>query len=270
MIDLEEHSTKRVLQITAQEDDSDFNRKENNSNHLKTKDNLKKMSHDTKSASDAKWANSIQKILHKKRPKGKKTVVLAKAKKLDIVEVKPKEVISFEIDGVKEEIKTEETSEETKELAVQIKSRKRESLGIRVKPSFTDRERERILQKIATKGVVQLFNAVKQQQTEINTKLSQAGPLERKREQVLKSIDKNSFLDILMGGSKSIPVDNPVKPEAVVVQTENKDKDNKTWSVLRDDFVMGAKLKDWDKEDEEEEEEAENDSSASEDMDSGD
>lgn len=47
-------------------------------------------------------------------------------------------------------------------------------------------------------------------------------------------------------------------------------QDNKTWSVLRDDFVMGAKLKDWDKEDEEEEEEAENDSSASEDMDSGD
>lgn len=174
MIDLEEHSTKRVLQIRAQgtfyriksfyridmikikiitiaEDDSDFNRKENNSNHLKTKDNLKKMSHDTKSASDAKWANSIQKILHKKRPKGKKTVVLAKAKKLDIVEVKPKEIISFEIDGVKEEIKTEETSEETKELAVQIKSRKRESLGIRVKPSFTDRERERMLQKVATK-----------------------------------------------------------------------------------------------------------------------
>jgi len=38
-------------------------------------------------------------------------------------------------------------------------------------------------------------------------------------------------------------------------------KDDKTWSVLRDSFVMGAKLKDWDKRNEEE------DSSAPEDMD---
>lgn len=39
-------------------------------------------------------------------------------------------------------------------------------------------------------------------------------------------------------------------------------KDHKMWSVLRDDFVMGAKLKDWDKKNEED------DSSAPEDMDS--
>lgn len=29
-------------------------------------------------------------------------------------------------------------------------------------------------------------------------------------------------------------------------------KDDKIWTVLRDDFVMGAKLKDWDKDVEEE------------------
>lgn len=40
-------------------------------------------------------------------------------------------------------------------------------------------------------------------------------------------------------------------------------KDDKIWSVLRDDFVMGAKLKDWDKKDVEEE-----DSSAPEDINS--
>lgn len=45
-------------------------------------------------------------------------------------------------------------------------------------------------------------------------------------------------------------------------------KDDKTWSVLRDDFVMGAKLKDWDKKDAEEEEDLV--SSAPEDMDSDD
>lgn len=71
---------------------------------------------------------------------------------------------------------------------------------------------------------MQLFNAVRQQQVEIKKKLSQAGPLERKREQVFKSIDKNAFLDILMGGSKSIPVDNSVKPEKSVEKTDDKDK----------------------------------------------
>lgn len=74
---------------------------------------------------------------------------------------------------------------------------------------------------------MQLFNAVRQQQMSINTKLSQAGPLERKREQALKSIDKNAFLDILMGGSKSIPIDSTVKSKKSVEQTNNKDKVSK-------------------------------------------
>lgn len=74
------------------------------------------------------------------------------------------------------------------------------------------------------RGVVQLFNAVRQQQMQIDKKLTEAGPLERKREQVYKSIDKNAFLDILMGGSKSIPVDNAVKSEE---QTNDKDKVSK-------------------------------------------
>lgn len=71
---------------------------------------------------------------------------------------------------------------------------------------------------------MQLFNAVRQQQKEINKKLTQAGPLERKQEKVLRSIDKNSFLDILMGGSKSIPVHNTPKPEDPVEQTNDKEK----------------------------------------------
>ncbi|XP_012223530.1 RRP15-like protein [Linepithema humile] len=222
--------------------------------------------HDDKSTSNAGWADVMQKILKTNKPKRKKTLVLAKAKRLCDVKIKEKEKedIPFEIDGVKDEIKTEseEASVETKEHTAQIKSRiKEKSLGIRVKPSITDREHERMLQKIATRGVVQLFNAVRQQQMEINKKLSQAGPLERKREQVLKSINKNSFLDILMGGSKSIPIHNALKSEKPVEQTNNKEKDDKIWNVLREDFVMGAKLKDWDKKDTEEED------SASEDMD---
>lgn len=80
---------------------------------------------------------------------------------------------------------------------------------------------------------MQLFNAVRQQQVEIKKKLSQAGPLERKREQVFKNIDKNAFLDILMGGSKSISIDNGVKSEKPVMQTDDKDKVRKSLHIRK-------------------------------------
>ncbi|XP_053986081.1 RRP15-like protein [Hylaeus anthracinus] len=217
-----------------------------------------------KSEGNPNWADAMQKILRTKKPKRKKTIVLSKAKKLCDVKKEKSQDVSFEIEKVKEEIKTEEP-EETKSKVqrplTQLKERRKDNLGIRVKPSITDRERERVLQKIATKGVVQLFNAVRQQQGVINEKLSKAGPLERKREQVLKSIDKNSFLDILMGGSKSIQVDNDVKNESRENE-KNKEEEKGVWSVLRDDFVMGTKLKDWDRKSDNE------DSSAPEDIDS--
>jgi len=209
-------------------------------------------SEDEKPSSNANpgWADVMQKILKTKKPKKKKTIVLSKAKKL--TEVKPKEPVEnvpFEIeteDGSRKKeplLKTEKTEPDD---GTPAKRRKKEvQLGIRVKPSIRDRERERMLQKIATKGVVQLFNVVKQQQTEIDRKLEEVGPLERKREQVMKSIDKRAFLDVLMGGSKSIPIDDPAKCKKV--EKNEDDKTDKVWSVLRDDFVMGAKLKDWDK-----------------------
>lgn len=213
------------------------------------------------------WADAMQKILHTKKPKRRKTIVLSKAKRLyDVKDEKDKEKLSFEIEKGKREIKTEELEEgDTNVKKTRIKDRRKEkNLGIRVKPSITDRERERTLQKIATKGVVQLFNAVKQQQGEINKKLSEAGPLERKRDQVLKNIDKTVFLDVLMGGSKSIPVDNDVKNETQENGKHKKKKEKEIWNVLREDFVMGTKLKDWDREDVDE------DSSAPEDVDSDD
>lgn len=78
---------------------------------------------------------------------------------------------------------------------------------------------------------MQLFNAVKQQQTDISNKLSEAGPLERKREQVLKNIDKNAFLDILMGKAESISVDNTAAPEKTITSAENKNKVSKVFSL---------------------------------------
>ncbi|XP_015179976.1 PREDICTED: RRP15-like protein, partial [Polistes dominula] len=208
------------------------------------------------------WADAIQKILKTNKPKRKKTIVLSKAKKLN--EVKKKESLPVETDTVENKEEKSDITDGKENLLLKKKPRQKDNLGIRVKPSILDRERERLLQKIATKGVVQLFNAVRQQQTDTNQKLQDAGPLERKREQVFKNIDKRAFLDVLMGESKSIPVDKNIPNQIEEDNTEN--KEDKVWSVLRDDFVMGAKLKDWDKKQIDDEE----DSSAPEDMDDND
>ncbi|CAK9808709.1 RRP15-like protein [Anthophora plagiata] len=234
--------------------------------HMKKEaENGEANSHKALFGGNSGWADVMQKILKTKKPKHKKAIVLSKAKKLCDVKKKENEgKLSFEIEQVKEEIKTEKEEEITDNVQTSIthlKERRKDNLGIRVKPTVMDREHERILQKIATKGVVQLFNAVKQQQGEINKKLSEAGPLERKREQVLKSIDKNTFLDVLMGGSKSIQTDSGIKDE-IPDNEKNGEKDKGIWNVLRDDFVMGTKLKDWDRENQDEH------SSAAEDMDS--
>jgi hypothetical protein len=61
---------------------------------------------------------------------------------------------------------------------------------------------------------MQLFNAVCQQQKSLEHQLKEAGSLERKRDKVMKSLDKRAFISILMGSSCSESVDNPVKCEA--------------------------------------------------------
>lgn len=119
--------------------------------------------------------------------------------------------------------------------------------NLRIKPNILNKDRERTLAKIATKGVVQLFNAVRVQQKEINNKLKEAGPTEVKRDKVLKSIDKRAFLDVLMG-EKSQKVDETLVTKSAASTDVDKNDRSVTWSVLRDDFMMGAKMKDWDKE----------------------
>lgn len=105
------------------------------------------------------WADAIRKILGTKKPKRKKTIVLSKAKRL--CDIKPKEQVenqSFQIEGngegvVKEESNVSEESriKEEKEAEHGRRKRREADLGIRVKPSPLERERERTLQKIATK-----------------------------------------------------------------------------------------------------------------------
>lgn len=111
---------------------------------------------------------------------------------------------------------------------------------IRVKPNILDSDREREFRKVATKGTLQFFNAVIAHQKIVSKKLEEAGPLEVRKEMVLKSIDKRAFLNVLMGKKSHV--------DKTSAGGEGQDqKENGTWNVLRDDFMIGAKMKDWDK-----------------------
>lgn len=64
----------------------------------------------------------------------------------------------------------------------------------REKPTVLGKPYERRLQKVATRGVVALFNAVAKQQRTLDHELSKsANATERKREKVLTSLDERSF-----------------------------------------------------------------------------
>lgn len=114
---------------------------------------------DDKSKANPGWADALQKILKSKKPKRKKSIVLSKAKRLcDVVVKVQEERASFAVEGSdgtikKEVLKTEVKVEQEGESTSGHRKQKRRDtgLGVRVKPSVLDRERERILQKIATK-----------------------------------------------------------------------------------------------------------------------
>uniref|UniRef100_A0A1B6GP94 RRP15-like protein n=1 Tax=Cuerna arida TaxID=1464854 RepID=A0A1B6GP94_9HEMI len=202
-----------------------------------------------KSKENLAWADAMAKILKTNKPKRRKTIVLSRAKRENQVkndEVK-EEKLDFEIDresavAVKKEESTDSTEIKEESLIKRLKKKEWASKG-HVKPTILEKDREKLLQKIATRGVVQLFNAVREHQKTLEKNLEEAGPIEHKKDKVLKSLDKRAFLDVLMGPTKSQPVSNLIPKEV------KEDPDNPTWSILRDDFMMSSKLKDWDKQD---------------------
>ncbi|XP_068618975.1 RRP15-like protein [Battus philenor] len=191
------------------------------------------------------WADSVAKILGSSKPKNKKTLVLSRAKKhSEIIKQEKEEKPAFEVVGESTEIKSEIKKAETVSSEPPHKKKKQDKPSIRVKPNILEKDRERLLAKIATKGVVQLFNAVRNQQKSLEKELDK-DLTEAKKEKILKKFDKRTFLDTLMGQTKSIIVDEQTK----TLKDEVKPEDDKPkWNALRDDFMMGAKMKDWDKE----------------------
>jgi len=182
------------------------------------------------------WADAMAKVLAMGKNSEKAVGVLSKAKK--------------------DNAKQKDSEGKVLEPLALRKARKREldSIG-RSMPNPLQRNAERTLTKIATRGVVQLFNAVREQQKDMKSQLKQAGGSFRKQEKVLKTINKENFINMLSGkatvrseepAEKRSRVEREVEEEEEEV--EEKEEKQSSWSILRDDFMLGAKLKDWDQE----------------------
>lgn len=221
----------------------------------------------------SKWALTMAKYLRKA---GDAHILSKAVKDVDVEKkrMESKSTYKFEVVGEQKPKEAEAgdqkddkpgdlemANELLRQRALLKKERQKDILGLRIKPSIGQYEREKALKKIATRGTVQLFNAVRQQQRDVNKKLDDAGKLEYKREKVLKNLSKKEFLNVLMSGprAKSELVDNMVKNEELKDEIKSEDDSNdenepeSTWGALRADFLTGKKSG-WDKEDNDKEE----------------
>ncbi|XP_056142682.1 RRP15-like protein [Lampris incognitus] len=181
---------------------------------------------------NAGWAEAMAKVLGKKTPESQPTILL-KNKQLDKIKQKEKQ--------------------EQQERKNQVDKKRTWEMMCREKPDVVrDRESERNLQRIATRGVVQLFNAVRKHQKTMDEKVKEVGGSERKKAKILSTVSKKDFIDVLRRSEAGADV---VMKRGK--QTAAGAEDKPAWSVLQEDFMMGASMKDWDKESEEEEGEPE-------------
>ncbi|XP_419413.2 RRP15-like protein [Gallus gallus] len=174
------------------------------------------------------WADAMAKVLNKKIPQNK-SIILAKSKKL--------------------EKEREKERQERLEKRRKLDKKREWEMMCRVKPDVVkDRDRERNLQRIATRGVVQLFNAVRTHQKNVDEKVKKGARSERQRAKLLSSVSKKDFINVLrsMEGAKGNR--NSARKAAKSKQGEVKSEEGPEWNILRDDFMMGASMKDWDKE----------------------
>lgn len=129
-----------------EESDNSESAEDSDSTDLQTQPN------ESKFMGNPALADVFSKILKTNKPKKKKTLVLSRAKKIS--DVVPKEIkvpASFQVEGETGEIKKEEIIIKTVEIPSEKQEKKPHRLSVRSKPSFSDRTRERSLQKIATK-----------------------------------------------------------------------------------------------------------------------
>jgi len=108
----------------------------------------------------------------------------------------------------------------------------------RVIPDYTTFEYEKKLRKLATRGVVKLFNAIKAAQeksNEVHTLVTNKKPK--------VEVAKKSFMDMLQESNKQKTSSNEK-----TTNNDNSESKEPAWNVFSDNYGMNATIKDWDKE----------------------
>ncbi|KFQ69508.1 RRP15-like, partial [Phaethon lepturus] len=172
----------------------------------------------SKAGPSAGWADAMAKVLNKKIPQNKSTI-LAKNKKL--------------------EKEKEKEKQERLEKRMKLDKKREWEMMCRVKPDVVkDRDRERNLQRIATRT----------HQKNVDEKVKKAGSSDRQRAKLLSSVSKKDFINVLRNMEGAKGGKNPAGKATRSKQGEVKSEEGPEWNILHDDFMMGASMKDWDKE----------------------
>jgi len=113
-------------------------------------------------------------------------------------------------------------------------------------------ELERMHRRVATRGVVALFNAITQhQQSQIEQQLQSKEDVVKAKNKDIQNISKKGFLDMIKSKGVSKEEDGNSSPKKDNQESKQNSKDKSSssggWSALKDDFMMNSKLKDWDK-----------------------
>ncbi|KAF9911387.1 Trimeric GatFAB AmidoTransferase(AdT) complex subunit [Linnemannia zychae] len=107
------------------------------------------------------------------------------------------------------ERKIEEEKMEAKARKAISNEKKRLANRDRVKPDYTGMEYEKKLRKVATRGVVQLFNAIKAQQKATDDLTEKTRPITTNAKDKVANLTKASFLDLLKSGTKVATTSTP-------------------------------------------------------------
>ncbi|CAI9729676.1 isoform X2 [Octopus vulgaris] len=183
------------------------------------------------------FADAISRILERTQiPVGKKHTILAKGKTdKEIQKHKLERLLETNPEAVKEEIP------DSKDHREKLKERKMKLLLARTKPNVLEINKERKLKAVATQGIVQLFNAVQEQQKLNEENENTINTTEWKKQKISENTEQMSFFHLLQNMPKvnlSSQPDDTIKPEP----------EKKIWNFLKDDFILDStKMKDWDK-----------------------
>jgi hypothetical protein len=100
-------------------------------------------------------------------------------------------------------------------------------------------DQERTHRRVATRGVVALFNAIAQHQKK-NEAQEPAQSSSSKSKEEVKRMSKHGFLDMIKTAAAAKTNEEELKQTKDSTQTPK-------WNALQDDYMLNSKLKDWDK-----------------------